>query len=317
MIRAIGERAAVRVEHQVGQRAALREPLDALAREPAHVGAAGDEIGHRAVDPRRRHAATLRFERVAQADQREHVARLLRVPVARACQRVVVSVRGNSVSISASSPVSGTAASGGGHTSRAGTGASGCASGAAAAGAITSLRLSTCVADAGGLATGIGVGARGGGGGAGDTVCSDRPAAPLPPPPPATALPSIISVSGSLSNDRLRLDSSSPPSTDFASTSARSLDIDLDLAPEIAPVVVVVVVLVGLVVLASGGLHRDLHRPLLRRRRRRLRELRQRRAMLALDAMWPDDENVGERLAVDAVARVVGVALRAQAAPSC
>ncbi len=91
VIGAVGDRAAIGVDDQVGRRGpglrARREAREPLAGEPPHVGAAGEQIDDRAVDPRGGRRAAAGLERIAEPDQREHVAGLLGVPVPRARHR--------------------------------------------------------------------------------------------------------------------------------------------------------------------------------------------------------------------------------------
>ena len=75
MIGPLLDRLAVAVDGQ-RQRVGAAQALEALAREAAQVGAAREQIDDRAVGARRQRRSRRRLDRLAERDQRQHVARL-------------------------------------------------------------------------------------------------------------------------------------------------------------------------------------------------------------------------------------------------
>ena len=74
------DRLAVAVDRQRQRGARPRSALEPLAGEPAHVGAAGEEIDDRAVGAGRVGARRRAPRALAERDQREHVARIALAP---------------------------------------------------------------------------------------------------------------------------------------------------------------------------------------------------------------------------------------------
>ena len=87
VVRALLDRTAIRIDRQRPRGGA--DPLEPLAGEPAEVGAAREQIDQRAIHARRVREVLLGLERLAHADQREHVAGIFRVPLLRDLERLV------------------------------------------------------------------------------------------------------------------------------------------------------------------------------------------------------------------------------------